>query len=127
MISCASKPVSSWTAQQVIQECREACGGHGYLKASRLGELRNNNDPLLTFEGDNNVLIQQTSNNLIAAFDDFLKTKTVPDTPLQTLKFLERYDLSVNAKFSADNMKDFKPRHRMSINNMKSSPVKLPT
>lgn len=32
IISCASKPVTSWTAQQVIQECREACGGYGYLK-----------------------------------------------------------------------------------------------
>ena len=34
LISCASKPLSSWTAQQVIQECREACGGNGYLKGS---------------------------------------------------------------------------------------------
>jgi len=32
VISCASKPVSSWTAQNLIQECREACGGSGYLK-----------------------------------------------------------------------------------------------
>lgn len=35
-VSCASKPVSSWLARDTIQECREACGGHGYLK----GELR---------------------------------------------------------------------------------------
>ena len=67
-----------------------------------MGDLRNNNDPLLTFEGDNNVLIQQTSNNLIAAFDDFLKTKKVPETPLQTLKFLEHYEKSVGAKFDAN-------------------------
>jgi len=106
VLSCASKPVSSWTAQQIIQECREACGGHGYLKASRLGDLRNNNDPLLTFEGDNNVLIQQTSNSLIAAFEDFLKTKKVPETPLQTLKFLENYELSMGAKFSAASTRD---------------------
>lgn len=31
-ISCSSKPVTGWTARDGIQESREACAGHGYLK-----------------------------------------------------------------------------------------------
>lgn len=36
-LSSAGKPVCAWTVRDVIQECREACGGHGYLKCSGLG------------------------------------------------------------------------------------------
>lgn len=32
VISSASKPVAAWTVRDALQECREACGGHGYLK-----------------------------------------------------------------------------------------------
>lgn len=31
-IASASKPITSWTVRDGIQECREACGGHGYLQ-----------------------------------------------------------------------------------------------
>lgn len=76
-LSSAAKPVCSWAARNGIQDCREACGGHGYLKASQLGELRNDNDANCTYEGENNVLVQQASNWLLnvkkrgaAAFKD---------------------------------------------------------
>lgn len=39
--------------------------GHGYLKYARLGELRGQNDANCTYEGENNILIQQASNFLL--------------------------------------------------------------
>ena len=35
-LSCSSKPLTSWVARDAIQECREACGGHGYLSGRPL-------------------------------------------------------------------------------------------
>lgn len=34
-LSCASKPLAGWIARDAIQECREACGGHGYFGGTK--------------------------------------------------------------------------------------------
>jgi acyl-CoA oxidase len=30
-LSCSCKAICTWNTQKAVQECREACGGHGYL------------------------------------------------------------------------------------------------
>lgn len=83
----SSKPLYTWTTRDAIQEAREACGGHGYLKAANIGELRNNHDPTVTYEGDNNVLGQQASNWLLRQW-----TADTVESPFGTAKFINNRD-----------------------------------
>ena len=67
-LAAALKPLSTWNALEVIQECREACGGAGFLAENRLTGLRADLDVYVTFEGDNNVLLQLVGKRLLADF-----------------------------------------------------------
>ncbi|XP_046389777.1 peroxisomal acyl-coenzyme A oxidase 3-like [Ischnura elegans] len=87
-LSCAGKPMAGWQARDAIQECREACGGHGYLKVSGLGSLRDNNDANCTYEGDNNVLLQQTSNWLLKLWEETQGGRQNIKTPFGSADFI---------------------------------------
>lgn len=82
----SSKTMFTWVTRDAIQEARECCGGHGYLRASNLGELRNNHDATVTYEGDNNVLGQQGSNWLLKQWNGELQS------PLGAAAFIIRRD-----------------------------------
>jgi len=59
------KAIGTWHATDTLQTCREACGGQGYLAASRLPALKADTDVFTTFEGDNTVLLQLLARNLL--------------------------------------------------------------
>ena len=62
------KAVQTWHAIRAIQECREACGGAGYLTENRLVLLRRDVDVFATFEGDNHVLLQLLAKDLLTKY-----------------------------------------------------------
>lgn len=51
-----------------LQECREACGGKGYLSENRFADLKADSDIFTTFEGDNTVLLQLVAKGLLSDF-----------------------------------------------------------
>ena len=51
------KATATWHTTRVLQECREACGGEGYMSINRLPALKADADIFTTFEGDNTVLL----------------------------------------------------------------------
>ena len=59
------KATNTWHANRTIQQCREACGGAGYLSENQLPLLKSDIDVFTTFEGDNTVLMQLVAKGLL--------------------------------------------------------------
>ncbi|CAG2201412.1 ACOX1 [Mytilus edulis] len=101
-----------------FKNVREACGGHGYFYVNRLGAIRNDNDTNCTYEGDNNVILQQTSNYLLAnleqvrvvSFTHLVKNgqrgcKKV-SSPLGSINFLNDLDSLLKTKFQVRSVEE---------------------
>jgi acyl-CoA oxidase len=67
-LAAGFKALSTWSALDTLQECREACGGSGFLAENRLTGLRADLDVYVTFEGDNTVLLQLVGKRLMTEF-----------------------------------------------------------
>ncbi|XP_011309001.1 peroxisomal acyl-coenzyme A oxidase 3 [Fopius arisanus] len=104
MIS-AIKPLLTWTAKSAISECREACGGHGYHKSAKLGDMAADHEPTVTYEGDNNVLAQQTSNWILRQWEGAQKGIT-DGSPLESINFIFKGDEILDRKFTGCHVDD---------------------
>ncbi|UXX78507.1 acyl-CoA dehydrogenase family protein [Reichenbachiella carrageenanivorans] len=67
-LAAGLKSFTTWHATQALQECREACGGKGYLSENRIDRLKNDTDVYTTFEGDNTVLMQLVAKSRLSEF-----------------------------------------------------------
>ncbi|NGO78601.1 acyl-CoA oxidase [Streptomyces sp. YC504] len=66
--AAGTKALATWHATRTIQECREACGGAGYLAVNRFAALKADSDIFTTFEGDNHVLLQLVAKGLLTHY-----------------------------------------------------------
>jgi acyl-CoA oxidase len=66
--AAGTKALGTWHATRAIQECREACGGAGYLSINRFDALKADTDVFTTFEGDNHVLLQLVAKGLMTDY-----------------------------------------------------------
>lgn len=67
-LAAGLKSYASWHAIDTIQECRESCGGKGYLAENELPDLKADTDIFATFEGDNHVLLQLLAKSILTDF-----------------------------------------------------------
>ncbi|WP_349827837.1 acyl-CoA dehydrogenase family protein [Brevibacterium litoralis] len=67
-LAAGFKALSSWDALEILQECREACGGAGFISENRITGLRQDLDIYATFEGDNTVLLQLVGKRLLGDY-----------------------------------------------------------
>ena len=65
------KVICSESTNKSLSETRQACGGLGMSQFAGIGFRMNDHEVQLTWEGDNNVLIQQSAKYLL----DLLKMK----------------------------------------------------
>jgi acyl-CoA oxidase len=68
--AAATKALGTWHATWAIQECREACGGAGYLSVNRFAALKADTDVFTTFEGDNTILLQLVAKGRLTDLKD---------------------------------------------------------
>ncbi|MDO8143440.1 MULTISPECIES: acyl-CoA dehydrogenase [Isoptericola] len=84
--AAALKSTSTRFALDTLQECREACGGAGFLTENRITSLHADLDVYATFEGDNTVLQQLVARRLVADYGREVKGAT--KTPAGMARFV---------------------------------------
>jgi acyl-CoA oxidase len=71
--SAGLKAFCSWRALEIIEVCRQACGGQGYSSYAGLASMYQDFAVQCTWEGDNTVMTLQLGRFLISSYRDRVK------------------------------------------------------
>ncbi|KGU31760.1 acyl-coenzyme A oxidase 2 [Candida albicans P57055] len=79
------KSTLTWFAADLINETRQACGGHGYSSYNGFGKSYDDWVVQCTYEGDNNVLAMSAGKTIIKTVQQVLNGKPLQDSTLEFL------------------------------------------
>ncbi|XP_052738749.1 probable peroxisomal acyl-coenzyme A oxidase 1 isoform X2 [Bicyclus anynana] len=86
-LACCLKAISSRDASALVEQCRLACGGHGYMMASNLPQIYAYTTAAVTYEGEYTVLLLQTARYLVKFWRLAAEHKPLP----QNFAYFEDY------------------------------------
>lgn len=86
ILVAAYKISTSWDSADILQTCRECCGGQGYLSRNIISGLRQDIDAFVTIDGDNTMLLQQISRYLLTKFQ-----KEMTASKLNFIRFASKH------------------------------------
>lgn len=79
-IACCLKAVCTADSAKYVEQCRLACGGHGYLNCSSFPATYAMVTAACTYEGENTVLLLQTARYLIKMWGEALNGRSLVPT-----------------------------------------------
>ncbi|CAH2049993.1 unnamed protein product, partial [Iphiclides podalirius] len=90
-LACCLKAVCSRDATVCVEQCRFACGGHGYMTSSNLPVIYGIVSATVTFEGEYTVMLLQTARFLVKSFQRAAEGKALTRSFAYLAKFLDNY------------------------------------
>ncbi|KAK9686324.1 fatty-acyl coenzyme A oxidase, variant 2 [Basidiobolus ranarum] len=72
------KAFCTWNCLKTIEQCRQACGGHGYSAYTGLASMYQDFAVQCTWEGDNTILTLQTGRSLINYYQEAKSGGNIP-------------------------------------------------
>ncbi|GBC06010.1 hypothetical protein RclHR1_06560001 [Rhizophagus clarus] len=108
--SSGLKSLTTTMAVESIEDCRRACGGHGYSSFSGFVKFYQDYLPNTTWEGDNYVLTQQTARYLMKTFRQVMKNPEKHALKINknpTITYILQYLNEPNQKCTATTPLDF--------------------
>lgn len=119
-LCCIVKPLITWHAENTATVCRERCGGQGFLSANRFGEAIFGAHAGITAEGDNRVIQQKVTKELLTTTtkQNVLRYYGISQSPYG-IRLLHN-QLTNNAKFRSNQwyLNCFFLRENILLNNL---------